>query len=241
MSIWHVGDTHFGHNKVARYRGFFHEDGTANTAAHDAAVYRSIADRLQPGDTIRLYGDVTFDADWRQGLDIMQQLKAEHPAIRLELLYGNHDPIHPMHRHHTLEVYQEYAAVYDWMGERLHNKADYGRSVHFSHFPAVNGDDRHSDRYLLWQIPAEQLQFEGKDNATDWVVHGHTHQWTMINESRPNHICVSWDVLRGPVSDGTLKRAILRQLGKKRLSQPAHWGTWEQYRPWALDLQSMGK
>lgn len=61
------------------------------------------------------------------------------------------------------------------------------------------------------------------------------------NETRPNHLCVSWDVFRAPVSDNFLKRGILRQLGKKSLSTPVHWGFQEAFREHAEMLQKSGK
>lgn len=230
MTIWHVGDTHFGHRTVAKFRGFFTPNGETDVTAHDDAVYASIADVLEPGDTLRLYGDLSMDGDWRYALRLLLQLKSERPRTRFELLYGNHDVIHPLQKKKPLEVYEEYATVFDWMGERLYNTSDYGRRVHFSHFPAVNGDDRHSDKFRVWQIPETVLNLTNDPAHEDWVVHGHTHQTTFYNETRPNHLCVSWDVFRGPVSDDVLKRGILRQLGKRQLLTPAHWGEWEQYK-----------
>lgn len=240
-NLWHVGDPHFGHMKVAKYRGFFTADGEVDVEAHDEEVYRSIASKLSASDTVRFYGDLAIDNDWRGALDILKELKTVRPELRFELLYGNHDVIHPLHKRKVLAMFQAYAEVFDWMGERMHNKSDYGRSVHFSHFPAVNGDDRHSDKYKLWQIPAAALNLTADPRHEDWVIHGHTHQKTMLNETRPNHLCVSWDVFRAPVSDNFLKRGILRQLGKKSLSTPVHWGFQEEFREHAEMLQKSGK
>lgn len=236
--IWHISDTHFGHAKVSKYRGFYTPAGEANVLAHDEAVYTSLTNVIKDNDTVFFYGDLSMDEDWKYGLDVVRQLKQEKKNLVFWLLYGNHDPIHPLFRTDSLEVYDVYAEHFDWMGERMYNTVDYGSSVHFSHFPAINGDDRHSDKYRLWQIPGNFLNLTSSENA-DWVVHGHTHQKTFCNRTRSNHFCVSWDVFRGPVSDEFLKNSL--GTVEEGFFKPLEtWGEWQKYRQQAESLQKSG-
>lgn len=236
--IWHISDPHFGHSKVSKYRGFYTPDGQADVSSHDEAIYTSLTDVIEDNDTVFFYGDLSFNQDWQHGLDVIRQLKQERKNLQFWLLYGNHDIIHPLFKTRSIEVYSAYAEHFDWMGERLYNTTDYGKSVHFSHFPATNGDDRHSDKYKVWQIPEDSLKLNSPD--ADWVVHGHTHQDTFCNPTRPNHFCVSWDVFRAPVSDDFLKDS-LHNVDESFFEPLETWGEWQKYRQQAKDLQKSGK
>lgn len=241
MAIWHIGDPHFGHAKSAKYRGFYTPSNEADVEAHDSTIYNSITAHLSDGDTVIFYGDLSFIADWKYALNLVEQLKRERQNLTFWLLPGNHDMIHPMFEEKILEAYPYYTAIFDWIGERFYTSTRYPHPVYLSHFPAINGDDTHSQKYERWQLPGAVVQQYHGAAETPWVIHAHTHQKTFAHRSRPHHLCVSWDVFRAPVSDAFLTRAINGELDNATYYENvAHWGELEQYRAQAVALQQVG-
>lgn len=221
MGTFYVGDLHLGHRLVAATRGFFAEDGTPDTEAHDEAVVNSILETVPKGSVLRLLGDNSANNGYIHALSILSSLK--YYEIILELIYGNHDKIHAAQKGIDYKVFADHVKVFSWMGERLREKK-WGRSLYFSHYPSLMGNDsRHKEaKDALWRWPIEQV-----NGPNDWIIHAHTHQSTLIVPERPNHVCVSWDVLRRPVSESELKRVVLQQERVSRLTKPAHWGDLE--------------
>lgn len=222
--VYRVGDLHLGHKLVAATRGFFKDDGQPDIPAHDNAVIQSIVDTVPHNSTLVLYGDNSNNRDWAHALNMLEGVK-DQLDLNLELIIGNHDLIHPMHRFDPL-VRSEFHQVFDRIDERRIEKR-WERTILSSHFPTHPGDDdRHSRKKDdPWRWPHHTLESE-----RNWFIHAHTHQATLVTPERPNHICVSWDVQRKPISDVTIRQTVLMQIGKRRLHTPAHWGELEAYR-----------
>ena len=218
---YYVGDLHLGHRLVAATRGFIKKDGTADVDAHDRAVIHSILSNVPQGGTLRVLGDNSANNGWEHALSTMKELT--YYGMILELIYGNRDKIHAAQRGIDYTVFKKHVEVFSWMGERLLEKK-WGRKLFFSHYPNLRGDDtRHrEEKDELWRWPKEILK-----DPLAWVIHAHTHQDTLVSDLRPNHVCVSWDVNRGPVSETTLKRVVMQKERKSVMYGKANWGSLE--------------
>lgn len=227
---WYLGDIHLGHKLVAATRGFFNADGTVDVEGHDRAVLQSILDNVNPGDTLRLLGDNSANNTWEYALDAVAGLRTHIPGLKIELIYGNHDATHMQRKGIDHDVFRSFADVYDWMGERAVVKL-WGRTLYMSHYPTFHGDDpRHTpSKDDKWRWNPSLME-----HPNAWTVHAHTHQHTLTTPDRERHVCVSWDVLRKPLSENALKRIVLNQERQHVLTRAVGWGSLEENRELAL-------
>jgi len=227
-----IGDPHFGHKLVAATRGFFKEDVNGKVEvdieAHDMAVMQSIFDTVPQGSEIVFMGDLSIDKDSEKALFLMKVLTLR--GYLLKLRPGNHDRVHPLHGNKVEHYMPAFKAVFSEILERSMEKI-WDRTVYFSHFPVIG--DRGETRYAEWRFPLSVLD---KENA--WSVHAHTHQETIVDKSRPKHVCVSWDVMRRPISEDEIKRVVLGQAGKRSIEKRASWGAQEGYRALAEQVKN---
>lgn len=89
--VYVIGDTHFGHAKVASARGF------SSTEEHDAHLIQRWNSVVNPRDTVWHLGDVLFASNFK-ALESLNGLK--------KLVMGNHD------RHQTAKYLEHFAGVY---------------------------------------------------------------------------------------------------------------------------------
>lgn len=169
-----TADLHIGHEKVAQLRGF------DSTTHHDYHVLDTITDTLQPGDRLWILGDLSGGRGEDEALDHLAAL-SDQAGAELHLIAGNHDSIHPMHRHseERHEEFREVFASIDSLGTFRHNKA----KVLLSHFP-YQGDHR-EERYPEYRL---------RDLGTP-LIHGHTHATEKVDRTAVGtlQICVSLD------------------------------------------------
>lgn len=158
---WLTADTHFGHDLVARLRGF------DTTQQHDASIRRTWMRQVNDDDEVWILGDVSLGG-WRSALAALGEL----PGTK-HLVAGNHDRCHPLNSngHRYQRDYLQYFETVTTV-VRLRYK---GRTVLLSHFP-YDGDhlkefDR--DRATQWR-----LRDEGR-----LLMHGHVHDEIRVRAS----------------------------------------------------------
>lgn len=149
MRTWFTSDLHFGHEMVARHRGFINAD------EHDQEIFENWHKKVKADDTVYVLGDVTLRHP-ELALEVLNDL----PGVK-HLVAGNHDPVHPMHRH-------SYKVQRDWLNvfasvQQTATKRIGGHRVLLSHFPYTA--DRDEIRYPQWRLP----------DLGAWLLHGHTH------------------------------------------------------------------
>lgn len=86
---WFVGDTHFGHLKVAQIRGF------ESAAEHDDVIFSKWTRQVRDGDTVFVLGDISSGSSGGEdhALSILENLPGHK-----HLICGNHDSISSIHR-----------------------------------------------------------------------------------------------------------------------------------------------
>lgn len=176
MNEFYTADLHFGHSKVAEIRGF------DTTTAHDLHVLGSLYNTLSDGDRLFILGDLTGGHKEAEE-DALNKLRglAWDKNLELHLISGNHDVVHPMHRH-SEKAYARFIKVFDSvdsMGSFRHNK----KKIILSHFPFDT--DRGFVRYPEYRLA----------DAGTPVVHGHTHSAEKVSFSQKGtlQVCVSLD------------------------------------------------
>jgi calcineurin-like phosphoesterase family protein len=175
--IWLTSDLHLGHRLVANHRGFGED-----TDAHDHEVCLRWARTVQPDDQVWVLGDLCLTNPER-ALDLVRNLPG-----RKHFIAGNHDAVHPMHRH-SHRYQREWMRVFDSVQPFGRLRVD-GQDVLLSHFPYSK--DRHEARYMQYR-----LRDEGA-----WLLHGHTHGKER-REGREIHVGLdAWDL--APVNLGTI-------------------------------------
>lgn len=160
MSVYFTSDLHLGHRLVAHLRGFGDSRETADTDAHDKAVGELWDGIIRPSDVVWVLGDLALNKppiDWI----------AQRPG-RKRLIFGNHDPGHPMHSR-SPKVWPEYLRAFEYVAPFARVKVC-GEPVLLSHFPYSDeaGADRGEyaePRYMQYRLP----------NKGEWLLHGHTH------------------------------------------------------------------
>ncbi|MEJ6549020.1 metallophosphoesterase [Corynebacterium sp. USCH3] len=196
-SFWLVSDLHLGHRKVAELRGF------GDTDEHDRVILNNL--RVVPdGATVICLGDISVRRD-AEALRQLGEVK-EEKDLRMILLPGNHDRVHPMFGlESVLEWTPAYREVFDVIELELQVRV--GRwVVLLTHIPAP---DRVEDPYLTpalarWSARGGTTSRDG----FDCTVHGHTHSSVPV---RPKNVNVSLEAtdLR-PVSPAQLEELVTR-------------------------------
>ena len=171
---YYTADLHLRHEKVAKVRGFnsVHE--------HDKAVLNELKEVAHSGNQIFILGDISGGKYEETALQMLF-LEIKGKDADLHLVAGNHDSIHPMHRH-SERAHGKFRSVFssiDSMGAFRHNRD----RVLPSHFPYTG--DREVERY-----PEYRLKDTGKP-----IVHGHTHSSEKVSYSDKGslQICASLD------------------------------------------------
>lgn len=190
MTDYFTADLHLGHKHVAEIRGF------TRVEDHDRTIYSNLHATLKPGDRMWILGDISGGYNESQALQTLEVLATETQS-ELHLIAGNHDSIHPMHRH-SEKTHTEYRSTFtstDTIGTIRHRKD----KIMLSHFPYQG--DRGADRYPEYRLPDHRKP----------LIHGHTHSTQRTSQSRAGslQICVSldaWDLK--PASRETLTKII---------------------------------
>jgi len=149
-NTWFTSDTHFGHEMVARLRGF------ESSEEHDAAIVANWNRAVKPDDIVWHLGDVG-----------MGQASKFFPVLALlngtkHLITGNHDAVWPGHRDshkHQAKWLAYFDSVQAFAKRRVNDE-----TVLLSHFPYY-GDHT---------VEARHTQFRLRDEGA-WLLHGHTH------------------------------------------------------------------
>lgn len=160
MTTHFTSDPHFGHAKVAGFRGF-------ETAIEmDAAISDRWREAVAPDDVVWVLGDLAASSPTYA----LQRL-AGLPG-RKRLIWGNHDRGHPMHSdaHKWTDPYLD---VFESMAQSARVRIR-GREVLLSHFPYERDRDPASPRYLQWRLRDEGLP----------LLHGHTHGTERLTSTR---------------------------------------------------------
>lgn len=184
--IYFTADLHLGHDLVATDRGY------QDTADHDNHIINEI-EQLPAGSTLWILGDLDRGSEHDHALQALDHIACN---VRLQLVAGNHDASHPMHR--RAHLYQrKYMRVFHSVQQSAkirHNN----REVLLSHFP-YEGDHTDEPRYNQWRL---------RDYGQP-LVHGHTHQATPTHPDRPNQVCVSWDAWGRPAQLDEVMKAMV--------------------------------
>lgn len=195
MAEFWIGDTHFGHERVSKLRGF------KTTQEHDNVIIEQIS-VLNPGDRLWVLGDISGGRrdEENYAIEIFKKLR-EELEIETHLIAGNHDSVSSIHRN-GFKQQDRFREGFDSI--QVQGRFNmYRESIIMSHYPYAasgDGDGRDTVRYLEWRI-----QDTGKP-----LMHAHTHQnhpFSLANIENVtrierdgleyNSMCVSWEARRG--------------------------------------------
>lgn len=145
-----TADLHLGHRLVSGLRGF------GDPAEHDAAIADQWRSIVGTNDIVWVLGDLAM-ASSNRGIDEVLGKIAVLPGTK-QLIAGNHDPVHPMHRdthrwqRRYLEVFESVQA-FGWrkIGLSLPDGQDDSQTVLLSHFP-YSADHEPGARYLEYRM-----------------------------------------------------------------------------------------
>lgn len=208
MAEYWLGDTHFGHEKVSKLRGF------ETTDEHDDLIIHQIKSSLRKGDRLWILGDISGgrSEEEQRAIEIFEELRKEL-AIEIHLIAGNHDAVSSIHKNGF--KHQDRFRI-GFNSIQAHGRFNgHGETVLMSHFPYAamgDGDERATVRYLEWRLQDTGLP----------LLHAHTHQnapharandknITRIEEDGLdyNSMCVSWDSRRGLTSEKDINEWII--------------------------------
>ena len=172
-----TSDLHFGHEKIAKLRGF------ASSFEHDEFVCSEIREQVTNHDVLWILGDVALDANGHTAaLRYLWGLICE-----VRIVAGNHDKFHPMQRGYV-GWHKRFSEVFDWVGTQGYVRID-GTRWHLSHFPRLGEGADHTDeaRFEEWRPTARR------------VLHGHTH--LTGQRYHDGQIHVGWDAWKRLVTE----------------------------------------
>ena len=183
---WVISDPHFGHERVAKLRGF------ESSVEHDQNLLRTCRRRFNEGDTVWWLGDIAFNG-WRDRIPVtVSTLPGEH-----HLILGNHDRAHPLNSRGHLYAFEflrwfstvQLAARVSWNGQ----------GAMLSHFP-YSGDHTKEERYNEWRLP----------DCGKTLIHGHTHSKNVVSWSTKEtlQLHAGVDTWEGPVPLSELLRTV---------------------------------
>lgn len=194
-TTWFTSDLHLGHQKVAEIRGF------ADPEDHDREILENLYRDLSTGDSLWILGDISSGGSAAQdsALSAIHSLAADLD-LRLHLVAGNHDGVHPMHRN-ARKWDQAYRTVFESVQPFARRRLG-GRNLWVSHFPWRGGGDHTiNERYETVRLG---------DDGTSWLLHGHTHSPVQVDvERRMVNVAVDAWGLR-PVSIHEVEAVIER-------------------------------
>jgi calcineurin-like phosphoesterase family protein len=152
MTTWFTADWHLGHANIIRY--------CARPFANTYEMQREIEARhnalVSPDDDVWHLGDVAMNEKYIIGA--LTRMNG-----RFRLVAGNHDKVHPHHKHHESArrryINMGFAEVYPTTYELM-------RGVLLCHFPSA-GDSREHERFE---------QYRPKPTEYDLLLCGHVHE-----------------------------------------------------------------
>ena len=165
--IWFTSDLHLGHKLVASERGF------DTTEEHDAALAANCDALVRPQDQVYVLGDLCMSRG-SGGLTRALEWISERPGIK-DLIWGNHDSGHPMHREAHKNQARYLGAFRSAQQSGIRKIGEH--RVLLSHFP-YQADHTAEVRYPQWRPP----------NYGEWLIHGHTHSSRQRYGSRQLHV-----------------------------------------------------
>lgn len=179
MARFWVADLHFGHEFVAKERGF------TTVEEHDNYLVKQLQ-QLQRLDEIWILGDIVGrEEHTNYALNIINSLSGKK-----HLIAGNHDSVSAIHRN-GFKRQREWLSVFDSVQQFGRIKFN-GYQILMNHFPyAYSGDGpgRGPARYMEYRLPDRGFP----------LLHGYTHQeaphMTSLKQDL-KQFCVSWDAQR---------------------------------------------
>lgn len=195
---WFIGDTHFGHTKVAGIRGF------TDTITHDNSIINKWTRQVGNADVVYVLGDISSGSSTGElhALAILANLPG-----RKRLITGNHDSVAGIHRRpspHNATFRDVFETINDYGRVRVANGID----VLLSHYPYASqgdGPGRGEARYGQYRLP---------DNGGH-LIHAHTHNTHPTNGSTTGReMCVSWDAWRRMVNLGDIAKWLQGEEGE---------------------------
>jgi calcineurin-like phosphoesterase family protein len=185
VTTWYTADLHFGHRNIINYC----ERPWPSTEAMDAGLVERWNDKVEPGDTVWVLGDVALSP------------KAIAPVSGLNghkiLVAGNHDACWDRHRgyRNKIDAYRTAGFVEVHTSGVVDDHRIGHRTVRLAHLPYV-GDHTDSDRYAD-RRPLD----DGRP-----LICGHVHTRWRTRGRQINVGVDMWDY--APVSTETLTRLI---------------------------------
>lgn len=169
--LW--SDTHIKHKKVSELRGF------DTIEEHDDYIKDVWNSRVRKRDQVILLGDLSMGSV-TDTLEFFKELNGTK-----DLIPGNHDPVHPMHRRsHT--VFRRYLSVFRSIQAFDRRKLS-GIDFNLSHFPYTGDHDGMIDRHTEFRLPESETP----------LLHGHVHSEWKYNKNQINLGVEQW--MDGPV------------------------------------------
>lgn len=178
--MFFIGDLHFGHEKVAKIRGF------DSVEQHDLFIFDQWNKIVREDDKVYVLGDISGGRDEQEyhALEILAQL----PGYKT-LICGNHDSVSGIQRKYssrTEHFRQVFERIQDFGRIRMENT-----QILLSHYPYTSqgdGPGRGEARYREFRLP----------DTGGLLIHAHTHHTHPTNGSvKGRELCVSWDARRG--------------------------------------------
>lgn len=193
-NVFFTSDPHWFHRLITRLRGF--GEGEAAVQAHNAALMEAWCDTISADDIVWVLGDLTCsDGAVPNMLNIMRSLPG-----RKRLVWGNHDPGHPMHSD-AMKWQKKYLEVFEYVTPFATVKVpvrenEKRQKVLLSHFPYTL-DHTHDARFEQWR-----LRDEG-----EYLLHGHTHSSIKVSSRRELHVGADAWAMK-PVSLSTVAKFL---------------------------------
>lgn len=157
--VYYTSDWHLGHEFVARLRGF------DNTADHDAAVIDALRSTVTKRDILINLGDLAI-ANFDYPISVARDL-----PCTVDLVAGNHDPVHPLHRN-AHRKQRAFLAGFDSVQPYMRRKIA-GRQVLINHLPYGGDHTQYEDRHTQYRMPDEGLPLICGHVHEAWRTHGH--------------------------------------------------------------------
>jgi calcineurin-like phosphoesterase family protein len=175
-NTYFLADPHIGHRWVAHLRGF------ETPEEHDEHFRDTWSSHINKRDQVWILGDLHVPR-FAHAMDTLASL----PGSK-NLVFGNHDPGHPMHRD-SPRYQRRYHEVFRSVQMAARIKM-YGTDLLLSHFPYQGPREWERDleeRYTQWRLP----------DLGGYLLHGHTHSKNV--RTSPREIHVGWDAWGRPV------------------------------------------
>lgn len=189
MTVWATSDLHFLDRKVSALRGY------SSPAVHDERLILRWNHQVRDDDIVWLLGDMgqprAVDGGDDATLALVSQLKG-----RKQLILGNHDSPHPMHRN-ARRNQGKWMQVFESV-QAFAKTSICGTDFLLSHFP-YEGDHTREDRYTQYRLRDQGMP----------LLHGHIHSEQALASLDRKIVHVGMDAwnLR-PVKDTQIKELL---------------------------------